>query len=115
MFGKYEITLHQIHDRITVREGNDRLSLVVNGDPMRLVGGLNKAQKKMQELNESATDEQIIECAEFFASVIFGDTQAKELMKFYADDPGCVITLCGRYFKERLADKIAKAQKKLKT
>jgi hypothetical protein len=114
-FGRgYEMTLNHIHDTITVREGNERLKLIVSGDSMRMVAGLNKAQKKMQELTEAATDEQITDCAEFFASVIFGQEQAKKLLQFYADDPASVITVCGRYFKERLADKIAKAQKKLK-
>ena len=110
----YEVTLNQIHDIITIREGDERLKLTVNGEPMRMVAGLNKAQKKMKELNDNATDEQIIDCANFFASVIFGQEQAKKLMEFYADDPACVITICGRYFKERLAGKIAKAQKKMK-
>ena len=53
------------------------------------------------------------EIAEYFAAVIFGKEQAAQLMAFYADDPGCVITVCGRYFKERLAGKINKAQRKL--
>lgn len=114
MFGKYEITLNRVHDSITIKEGTERLDLTVDGDAMRMVAGLNNAQKKLTALNEDATDEQIIEAAEYFASTIFGQQQAKALMAFYADDPGCVITVCGQYFKERLADKIAKVQKKMK-
>lgn len=109
------MTLNQVHDTITVREGDERIQLTVNGDPMRLVAGLNKAQAKMKEIKEDSTNEQITDCAEFFATVIFGQEQAKRLLKFYADDPGCVITVCGRYFRERLADKIAKLQKKMRT
>ena len=115
MFGKYEMTLNRVHDKITIKEGDERLTLTVNGDAMRMVAGLNKAQKKMLELTEDTEDAQVRETAEYFASVIFGREQAEKLLAFYADDPGCVITVCGQYFKERLAGKIAKVQKKMKT
>jgi hypothetical protein len=35
-------------------------------------------------------------------------------MAFYADDPGSVISVCGQYFKDRLAGKISAAQKRMK-
>ena len=114
MFGRYEMTLNRVHDSITIKEGGERLTLTVNGDAMRMVAGLNKAQQKMLSLNEESTDEQVKETAEFFAAVIFGQEQAKKLMDFYADDPGCVINVCGQYFRERLAQRIAKVQKKMK-
>ena len=110
----YEVTLNRVHDNIVVRESGETLKLTVNGDSMRMVAGLNKAQKKMLELNDESSDEQVKECAEYFAAVIFGKEQAEKLMEFYADDPSCVITVCGQYFKERLAGKIAQAQKKMK-
>lgn len=115
MFGKgYEITLNRVHDTITIREGNETLKLTVDGDAMRLVAGLNKAQQKMIALNDESKEEDIIDCAKFFAGVIFGNEQAAQLLKFYADDPSCVISVCGKYFKERLAGKIAAVQKKMK-
>ena len=110
----YELTLNRVHDNIVIKEGGETLRLAVNGDSMRMVAGLNKAQRKMKELPDDATDEQVKEAAEYFAAVIFGKEQAEKLMAFYADDPGCVISVCGRYFKERLADKIARVQKKIK-
>lgn len=110
----YEMSLNRVHDKVTVREGDERLTLTVNGDAMRMVAGLNKAQAKMKGLDENSTDEAVKETANYFAAVLFGKEQAAALMAFYADDPGCVITVCGRYFKERLADKIADAQKKIK-
>ena len=113
MFGR-TITLNRVHDSITIKEGQERLKLVVNGDSMRMVAGLNKAQKKMLALKDDTPEDEVKECAEYFASVIFGDEQARKLMEFYADDPGCVINVCGQYFRERLAEKIAKAQKKMK-
>ena len=115
MFGKgYAITLNRVHDTISIREGNETLKLTVDGDAMRLVAGLNKAQQKMVALNEESTDEEIKNAARFFAGVIFGNEQAEKLLKFYADDPSCVISVCGKYFKDRLAGKIAAVQKKMK-
>ena len=115
MFGKsYEITLNRVHDRIIIREGDESISLSVNGDAMRMVAGLNKAQQKMLALKDDSDNETVMEAAEYFAKVIFGQEQANKLLEFYADDPGCVITVCGQYFKNRLAGKIAKVQKKLK-
>lgn len=111
----YEMTLNRVHDTVTFKEGDEFLKLTVNGDAMRMVAGLNKAQKKMLALNDESTDEEVKETAEYFAAVIFGQEQAGQLMAFYAEDPGCVISVCGQYFRERLANKIAKVQKKMKT
>ena len=82
---------------------------------MRLVAGLSKAQEKLTELTKGdPTEEEMKAAAEYFAAVIFGKEQAKKIMEFYADDPGCVISVCGQYFKDRLAGKISKIQKKIK-
>lgn len=110
----YELTLNRVRDRIVIKEGGERLELTVNGDSFHMVAGLNNAQKKLKELPEDATDAQVKNAAEYFASVMFGNEQAHKLMQFYSDDPACVISVCGQYFKERLAGKIAKVQKKLK-
>ena len=114
MFKKYELTLNRVHDTVVVKEGGERLPLVVNGDAMRMVAGLNIAQKKMLELKDETPDDEVKEVAEYFAAVIFGPEQAKKLMAFYADDPACVINVCATYFRERLAGKIADVQKKMK-
>ena len=110
----YSVTLNMVHDNITIREGDETLKLCVNGDAMRMVAGLNKAQAKMKGVTEETPDEDVKEVAEYFAAVIFGKEQAAKLMAFYAEDPGCVITVCGRYFSERLAGKITEAQKRMK-
>ena len=114
LFRGYEVTLNRVHDTIRIREGDETLALTVNGDAMRMVAGLTKAQQKMTELTDDSTDEQVMECAEYFAAVIFGKDGAQKLLAFYADDPGCVISVCGQYFKERLAKKISAVQKKAK-
>lgn len=110
----YEMTLNRVHDTVTVREGDEKITLTVNGDAMRMVAGLNKAQAKMKDLKDDSPDDVVKEVAEYFAAVIFGKEQAAALMAFYADDPGCVITVCGQYFKNRLAGKITAAQKRMK-
>ena len=117
MFGKpYKMTLNRVHDTLIVTEGNERLTLAVDGDSMRIVAGINAAQKKMDELTkkENPTEDEIRDAADFFATVIFGKEQAEKLFAFYGNDPGCVISVCGQYFKNRLADRIAKVQRKLK-
>ena len=108
------MTLNRVHDTVVIREGEEKLTLTVNGDAMRIVAGLNRANEKLNKINESTPDADVIAAAEYFAAVIFGKEQAAKLMAFYADDPGCVITVCGRYFKERLAGKITKVQQKAK-
>ena len=50
LFGKgYEVTLNRVHDNITIRESGETLKLSVNGDAMRMVAGLNRAQQKMKD------------------------------------------------------------------
>lgn len=110
----YEMTLNRVHDTVTIKEGDERLTLSVNGDAMHMIAGINKANQKLQALTDDSKDEEVIEAAEYFAAVIFGREQAARLMRFYANDPGCVISVCGQYFKERLVDRIVKVQKKAK-
>lgn len=114
MFRKYSISLNRVHDSIVIKEGAETLSLTVNGDPMRMVSGLNNSQLRMKGITDETPVEDVKDCALYFATVIFGKEQAEKLVDFYANDPACVISVCGKYFKERLADKIAKVQKKTK-
>lgn len=111
----YEITLNRVYDKVVIRENGEKLMLTVNGDTQRMVAGLTHAQQKMKEIsNGEPTVEQTREIAEYFASVIFGAEQAQTLMVFYANDPGSVISVCGKYFRERLVNIISKQQKKIK-
>lgn len=110
----YTMTLNRVHDTVIIRENGESLKLTVNADAHRMVAGLNQAQVKLQELTkDGATDAQAVETAEFFAKVIFGDEQAKQLSEFYTNDPWCIISVCGDYFKKRLSGKITEIQKKL--
>ena len=110
----YSLSLHRVHDTVRIREGNESLRLVVDGDPMRMVAGLNQAQKMLVLINDETPEEEKHTTAEYFATVIFGKEQAAQLMTFYRDDALCVVNVCGQYFKDRLNKLITKAQKKSK-
>ena len=110
----YKLSLNRIHDRLRITEGDEHLDLRVDADPMRMVAGLNEAQKRLQTIKEGTPEDDTRAIALYFASVMFGDKQAQELLDFYHDDAGCVINVCGMYFKDRLAKLIEKAQKKIK-
>lgn len=117
----YEISLNRVHDTIKIKENGETLTLTVNADPMRMVSGLNKAQEKLKALvtvedgGGEPSENEIKETAEYFAAVIFGAEQARALMDFYANDAGCIINVCGKYFRERLGAKISAVQKRAQT
>ena len=115
LFRRNEITLNRVHHTVTINEQGERLKLVVNADPMRLVAGLNKAQEKLNALvkQEQPKEEEILDAAHFFATVLFGTEQANKLLDFYAGDAPCVINVCGQVFKDQLAEKISRVQKKM--
>lgn len=115
LFRRNEITLNRVHHTVTINENGERLKLVINADPMRLVAGLTKAQKKLNETvnKDEPTEDEIKEAAEYFATVILGKEQTDALFDFYAGDAACVINVCGQIFRDQLAKKIAKAQKKM--
>lgn len=115
MFGrKYNLSLNRVHDIVQITEGDEKLRLRVDGDPMRMVAGLSQAQKQLQAINGETPEEDVNKAALMFATVIFGSQQADELMQFYRGDAGCVINVCGRYFEGRLGKLITRAQKKTK-
>lgn len=109
---EYNLSLNRVHDTVRIREGGETLLLRVDADPLRIVAGLNRAQESLKSIDENTTAEDQARIARFFAGVIFGDKQADELMTFYRDDSACVINVCGRYFADRLAGLITRAQKK---
>lgn len=115
LFRRNEITLNRIHHTVTINENGEKMKLTISADPMRLVAGLSKAQKKLTDTVNSGnpTDESIKEAAEYFAAVLFGKEQTDRLFEFYAGDSACVINICGQVFKDQLAAKITKAQKKM--
>ena len=117
IFRSNEISLNRVHHTVIVNENGEKLKLTISADPMRLVAGLTKAQKKLNDTisgDKEPTDDEIKEAAEFFAAVLFGREQTEKLFEFYAGDAACVINICGQIFRDQLAKKISKAQKKMK-
>lgn len=115
-FRRNEISLNRVHHTVIINENGEKLKLVVNADPMRLVAGINKASDKLKDLlkdGEEPTSDEMKDAAEYFAAVMFGKEQTEKLFEFYAGDAACVVNICGQIFKEQLTDKITKAQKKM--
>lgn len=112
MLKPYKISLNRVHDKVQITEGDEHLLLTVEGDAARLIAALTEAQKTLKALNDDSTDGDRQEAALQFAQAIFGRAQAAKLVEFYRGDALCIIDVCGRYFSERLAKVIAKAQKK---
>lgn len=108
----FEISLGRVHDTVRVREGDATITLEVEADPAHMVADLNQAQKYLKTVGDTTTDAEKRDVAKVFAAAVFGDEQAEKLLEFYRGDAACVINICGRYFSERLAKLITKAQKK---
>ena len=112
----YRISLGRVHERVKITEGRESLTLLVDADPMQLTIGLKKSQAQMEALKKSKnrTEEDNMNAARFFASVIFGKEQAEKLIDFYNNDPSCIVSVCYRLLSGRLAALIVKAQKRRK-
>lgn len=117
MFGRKknnEISLNRIHDTVTFRECDDRLTLKVYADPMRVTAGLLRVRRQMQNITEESPMDEQIAAAREMAVVLFGEDQAAQLMEFYHNDPPGVLNVCLQYFHQRLSKRLVKAQKREK-
>lgn len=111
MLFRKDITPYSVEDKVTFRNVDKTLTLYVRGDAASFVVGLKKAQEKLTEITDDSDECERVNTARFFARTLFGDEQGDQLVDFY-NEPLAVITVCGMYFKDRLAKKITKAQKK---
>ena len=109
----FRVSLGRVHELVRVKEGTERLILRVDGDPIQMTVGLNKAREALQTLN-GENDEEALEAARMFAEVFFGKKQTDLLFGLYNDNPACVISVCGKVFEKRLIKKIIKAQTRQK-
>ena len=100
-----------VTDKASFKNGAQIMTLTVKAAPAALVLGLKTAQAKISEIRDESPDAEKRDAALLFAQAIFGREQAEYLMEFYGD-PLVVINVCGEYFKQQLAKKITKAQKK---
>ena len=112
MRGNNTLSLGRVYDTIIIREGKEKLVLHVNADPNRIVVGLAQAQKQLVTINDETTAEERERIALFFAGVIFGEEQARQLLDYYYGESACVVAVCGQYFSKRLSKLITKAQKR---
>ena len=110
----YKLSLNHVYDNVRITAGSEHLDLRVDADAMRLVAGLNESQKRLRGVTDDSSDESKRDAALYFAGCIFGKEQAAQIMELYHGDAGCVINICGRYFSDRLAGLIEKAQKRAK-
>ena len=111
------LTLNRVRDKIVIREGDEVLPLYVDCDANTLMKRIQEANKGLEKVNEQTGEEEQRRVALDLASAIFGEEQAEQLMAFYHDNSGCVVTICGMYFgdaKHGLGRKITKAQKRRK-
>lgn len=108
----YEIDPFPVHDKVRFKNVDEAITLYVRSDASVMVSNLNKINKRLTGINEETSDEEKNMIALQFAECLFGGDQAEELMDFYNEDALAVITVCGRYFKERLSKIITKAQKR---
>lgn len=108
----YRMSLNRVHDTVRVSEGTESLLLHVDADAGRMVAGIAEAAKALKNITDESTDTEKRNVAQYFATEIFGEDGAASLIRFYHNDPVCVINLCGQYLDRRLKKLIAKAQKK---
>lgn len=112
MLFKKEINPYPVMDKVTFRNLDQTINLTVRSDGSTIVVNLKRANDRLNKLTDDTPEDERIEAARFFAETIFGKEQADRLVEFYNGDALAVISACGLYFRERLAKKITKAQKK---
>lgn len=110
LFG-FEISLNRVHDRFTVRQGNERLEIRVDSDPRIIIAKIRNANEKILKAKD---DENRKQAARVFAESMFGKEQTDSLLALYNGDYSCLMTVSSLYFEKRLSSKITKVQKKAK-
>lgn len=109
---KYRISLGNVYDDIEVIRGEQTLRLSVDESPANLVRGLSNAHDTIKGMNADTPKEEWAKAAQDMAASIFGEEQGEKLMDFYNHDPFSVISVCTKYYSDRLRKKITDAQKK---
>lgn len=104
------MSLDRVRDKIDFAEGGERLTLFVDDDAPRLVIGITAAQKQIAELPSEPTEDDLKSAATAFARAMFGPEQAQKIVSFYHENYIAVLSICGKYFTERLSKKIAEKQ-----
>ena len=105
-----EINPYTVTDKVTFRNVDKTITLVVRSDAPALMTNLLKAEKIMEGVTVESSNEERMKAARFFAWAVFGD-ESERLIEFY-NEPMAVIAAVGKYFDKRLKFLITKAQKK---
>ena len=100
-----------VHDRMTFRAGDERITLRVDRNGREIIAALNAAKEQMTRVGADSTEEEIREAAMAFAEALFGREQAEKLFELYGN-AGSVVNVCGQYFTNYLSKKITRAQKR---
>lgn len=108
----YRISLGNVYDDIEVVRGEQTLNLSVDESPAKMVQGLADVHDRIQKMNRESSDEEWKDAALMMARVIFGEEQAAKLLEFYHGDHFAVISVCTKYYSERLHKKIRDVQTK---
>lgn len=110
-FRKREVTLGRVRDKVTFREGDEKIEMRVDVDAARIMAGLKSIQATLDDIDPADADA-MESAAQRFAVVLFGEEQAKRLREFYGGDAGTLIRACGQYTRKFLLEKVTKAQEK---
>lgn len=112
---KYKLSLKHVHDLIEVREGDERLVLRIDADPVSIVHMINKIEPRLNSIHKQEEAENEAESiAREYCGTIFGRKQMMKLFELYNGNAESVLDMCCRYTTDRLIKLITKAQKKAK-
>lgn len=106
------LTLNHVHDRITVKEGNERITLLIDADVTDLA---RKCKTALSVIERAREDPEARAGAGLALSkAIFGEAQTRRLLDFYGGNEVAVLEISVKAFTMRLASQIEKAQRKAK-
>lgn len=117
MIFRRSLTLNRVRDKVSIKEGNEKIILYVDSEINSIMKGIREAEKLIVGINGESKKEERTYAARMFATAIFGKEQTDQLFEFYHGNEDCVISICGIYFSDRkhgLSKKITKIQKKIR-
>lgn len=109
----YTITTNRVRDKVAFVEGNERLVLSVDVDPLAIIGSLQGVVEDLKKLNDGSTGEEVLAVSTELGNRIFGEKQTEQLVTFYHGNEKQLFSVLTRYFTERLNKLIADKQKKI--
>lgn len=106
---RYKASLGRVHDLIEVREMNETLTLRVDADPVEIMRVIQSLGRQIENDKDTENADGFTKA---FCTAIFGEAQTAKLYEFYNNEMSCVLSICSKYFSERLGKLITKAQKR---